>query len=257
MDAPKFLKQYGVLGIDDVINSDNMVHFYYSAILNKFRTPISNEERYYFAEYQERVFNLIYNMRELSVDDISTLFDYLNEKNHYLNDIIIMMWCSPKPGQFLSKRRFNDEYQRLITDYHHKLISLIEHQVIKKFCIDSLTRENNVPVHCIDYIWFYMNDITLDLSFYNIQNARYIGFKPGMEYTDMGFNMEYILELGLGRINNGVTTLRQTIKHLITNPESVKELSKSLTKDNFILQRQRLLQQSEKYFDEKIDINDS
>ena len=97
-----YIAQFNVLGIDEFINCDNLSQIVYAAFLNKFKITMNDEEYIYFKEYQERVFDLVENLRELDTKSISLVFNYLDEKNPYIADIIIMMWCMPRTDNFLS-----------------------------------------------------------------------------------------------------------------------------------------------------------
>lgn len=258
-----YIKQFNVLGTDNYINCDGTSHILYEAILNKFKITITDEEYEYFKEFQERVFDLVENLRELEKSTISLVFDYLDKQNPYLADIIIMMWCMPRTDNFLSKRFYNKKYKDNISNYNHKLTDIIEHNVIKKFCIETLSKTNNIPIHCIDYIWFYMNTLGLEFSFYNSENSEYVGFTmpedkndyDGKPYIDMGFNMTYMLEIGLGRIvyqnDPGLKgSFRNFIKNVVFNPSIVEKMLTSKTSYNYRLQMKSIMSDPVKYFDE-------
>ncbi len=262
-DADTYIKQFNVLGMDDYMNCEGTSHIMYAAILNKFKITMTDEEYEYFKEYQERVFDLVENLRELDVLNISLVFDYLDKKNPYLVDIIIMMWCMPRIDNFLSKRFYNKRYKDNILKYNHKIIDIIDQNVIKKFCIETLSKTNNVPIHCIDYIWFYMNTIGIEFSFYNTDNNAYIGFTmpedkedyDGKAYIDLGLHLEYMLEMNLGQVvypndPGQKGSLRNFIKNIVFNSEIVEKILTGKTGQNFRLQMQTILNNPIKYFGE-------
>ena len=83
MDVKTYIEQFNVLAVEikdgdnnedltmlkrdseplgeDIINRENMSHILYSAILNRFKITLTEEEYDYFKEYQERVFDLVDN----------------------------------------------------------------------------------------------------------------------------------------------------------------------------------------------------
>jgi hypothetical protein len=262
-----YVKQFNVMGIDHYVNCDNLSRILYAAILNKFKVTLSEEEYNYFKEFQERIFDLVENLRELGTNEIVQVFDYFDKENHYLSDIVIMMWCMPRTDNFLSKRFYDKKYKENISEYNKKITDIIDHHAIKKFCIETLSKTNNVPIHCIDYIWFYMNTLHLEFSFYNSANSAYIGFTMPEdkddydceEYIDFGFNMTYLLEMGLGQIvyknDPGLkNSFRNLIKNIVLNPIVVEKMLTMKTRHNYKLQMENIINNPNKYFN---DISDS
>lgn len=266
MNIITYVDQFNVLGIDEFINCDNTSLILYATILSKFMITITDEEYIYFKEYQERIFNLIENLRKLTPTFISLVFEYLEKINPYLPDIIIMLWCMPRTANYLSKKMYNNKYKEYINKYNHKLIRIIEHRIMKNFCIETLTKNNNVPVHCIDYIWFYMNALSLEFTFYNSDNNSYIGFKISDHtdvknefYVDFGFNMEYMLEMNLGQIAyendpNQKGSFRNFLKNFVTNSILVEKMLTSKTKHNYKSQILKIIENPSKYFGDILTI---
>lgn len=259
-----YIEQFGILNLDldtscdNNLKCDHLSHQLYSNILNKFNITIDKSDYDDFVEYQERVYNLIENMRELDNEIIATILIYVNNLNPYLADIIIMSWCLPRANKYLSKRIYNEQYKKNIVLYNKKLIDNIENTVIKNFCIETLTKTNCVPVHCIDYLWYYMNCITLDLEFYNLDFGTYIGFEipesPG-DYTKMYLNIEYVLFIGLGKIvyQNDVLkkgSFRNFIKLFITDINIVKKLLEY--NKNYRTQIINICKNPTKYFEDTV-----
>ena len=263
MDPDAYIKQFNVIGTDGEINCEDLSKILYSTILNNFKITISPEEYYYFKEYQERVFDLVENLRELSVDTIPSIFDYLDKVNHYLLDIVIMQWCLPRADAFLSKKLYNINYKQNIQKYNHKLIKHIDHYTIKNFCIETLIKTNNVPVHCIDYLWYYMNGLTFEFIFCNFVCGEYIGFivEDDDKQTEIGFcfNMEFLLDLGLGQVvyeNDPLSkgSLRKFLENFVTDLTIVQKMLTIPTKNNYLKQLMNISLDPPRYFGETLTI---
>jgi hypothetical protein len=259
INVETYIDQFNIVGKYNDLNYDVLSQLLYSAILNKFKVTMNEEEYVYFKEYQERVFDLVENLRELSTATISIVFNYLDKINNYLPDIIIMLWCLPRTDTLLSKRIYNNSYKQNIIKYNEKIIKNINHTVIKNFCIETLTKTNNVPIHCIDYIWYYMNTISMEFTFYNSESNAYIGFimpehnKGDDNYIDFGFNMEYLLEMDLGKIiyendPGSKGSFRNFLKKIVVDAEIVKKMLTIKTKHNYQRQMLNISKNPSKYF---------
>jgi hypothetical protein len=221
MDPKEYLEQFHIIGQTD-LNCDMISQMLYSAYLNKFRTTMTQQEYGLFKEYQERVFNLVENMRELETTDIELILDHIYQVNPYLADIVIMSWSLPRTDNYLSKQIYRNRYRENIKNFNHKLP--IQHDVIKKFCIETLSKTGAVPVHCIDLLWFYMVNLSIDFSFYNFESGAYIGITiVDTDEISIGLNMEYMLDMGLGQVQvNTRGSFRNFLKRLLTDTELVK-----------------------------------
>lgn len=266
----EYINQFNILGSAGDIHCENISYDLYSAILNKFKVTMDEDEYSYFKEYQDRMFDLVENLRELSEDTIGIVFDYLQKNNYYLIDIIIMIWCLPRSDNYLSKRMYNNIYRKNIEKYNWKLVKIINHETMKNFCIETLTKTNNVPVHCIDYVWFYMNTISLEFSFYNSESGSYIGFTmpehiddhdndndKTNEYIIFGFNMEFLLDMGLGKVfyENDLTgkgSLRNFLKRFVTDADIVEKLLTTKTRQNYYKQLRSIQRNPSKFFGDSL-----
>lgn len=280
-NVESYLEQYGVLGVCGEINCDNMSQILYSTFLNKFQKTMTKNEYYYFEEYQERIYNLIDSLREMTSATIPVVFDHLDKNNNfYLLDNIIMMWCLPRASATRSKQKYDKIYKENIEKYNCKIIKNINHYTIKNFCIETMTKNNNVPVHCIDYIWYYMNCKCVEFAFCNMESGKYIGFtveelSPEEElerkntdvYFEICLNMEYVLLMGLGKaiypelatstdtvsdISNieqlSKGQFRDLLRFMITDLPIVKLLKKSSTFNNYKKQVINMSKDVRKYF---------
>lgn len=253
MKADEYLNQFNVLGKDEYINCDTISHLLYAAYLNRFIISLTEDEYQLFYEYQNRIYDLVENMRELEPVNIDIILKYLNKQNPYVVDIVIMSWCLPRADDYLSVSRYNNKFKENITKYLNKLIKIIDNQCIKNFCCETLTKTNYVPIHCVDLLWYYMNSTTHEFEFYNMENARYIGFSVS-DHNDtitIGFNMEYLLEMGLGRTTYDVKgSFRNLLKTFVTNVDVIKMLLSNKT--NYSRQLFNIINDSKKYFDEEL-----
>ena len=254
MDPETYVAQFNIIGNYGDIHCENLSHMLYSTILNKFKVTMTKEEYGYFKEFQERIFDLVENLRELDGVMIVSTLEYLHKTNVYLVDIVIMLWSLPRTDNYLSKRIYNRIYKEYIQKFNHKMVDLIHHETVRNFCIETLTKTNNVPVHCIDYLWFYMVKMSMEFTFYNSENGHYIGFiTSDDEYIEMGLNMEYLLGMGLGQVtypddpaNKG--SFRNFLKNIITNPDAVRQLLLCKSKDNFRTQLINISHDPVRYF---------
>lgn len=252
LNPEKYITQFGVL--DDELDCINLSHMLYASILNKFMITIDNIEYQHFREFHERTFDLVENMRELEVDLIEKIFVYLNKVNNYLVDIILMLWCLPRINNIRSKQLYDAKYKNNIKKYNFKIVKLIKSEPIKIFCLESLSKTNYVPIHCIDYISFYLEEITFEISFCGSNGKDYIGFNVNsgkeknesflqfnMDKTpeipiDISINMEYFFELGLGLFKHEMKQFSTILKLFINDKDIVNHMLQQ--KENTIYKTQ-------------------
>ncbi len=258
MDVKTYVNQFNVLGKDEYINCNQISQMLYEAYLNKFIIKYTYKEYEYFREYQERIFDLVENMRELKISTIKLIIEYLNNNDQYIVDNIIMTWCLPRLDNHYSKRIYDNVYRKNINTYNNKLISLIDHKLIKDFCCLTLSKTNYIPIHCIDLLWYYMENISLEFIFYNMENARYIGIiMPDHDSNDIvfGLNMEYLLDMGLGKIvykNDNKGSFRNLLKQFLINIDVINRVKNLEHGKNYLKQLINIYKNSIKYFDEEL-----
>lgn len=260
MDVKTYLDQFYVMGIDSILNCDALSQILYAAILNRFRVTFSREEYSYFKEYQERVFNLIEDLREKNSATLGIVLEYLGKHNPCLADIIIMLWSLPRTDDYLSKRIYNNKYRDNIQKFNNKLTKNINHPTIKNFCIETLSKTNYVPVHCIDLIWRYMDTLSIEFNFYNPDSSAYIGITmPNSKkenFIEIGLDMEYILVMGLGNTSyesDAKGPFRNVIKNFVTNENIINKLMASIDKKNYFRQLVNINKNFKKYFNDETD----
>ncbi|AGC01800.1 hypothetical protein H012_gp665 [Acanthamoeba polyphaga moumouvirus] len=263
LSPKKFIEQFFVTKCVDM-NCKYLSFLLYSQILSNYKIQLSLEESQILLEYQNRIHNLLRNLREQDSQYILKLFEYLSEiEFNYLIDVIIMWWCLPESNSCFGKKRFNQLYKQCIDKYNHKLINLIECDSMKNFCVEVLARTNTVPVHCIDYLWYYMTNITLEPEFFNSNNSTRITFiiQEGNDESVnfiFGFNMEYMLYLGLGKVNYTIGPNKKYpfvvfLKKFITDLVIVNKLLESKTASNYKSQVINMSKNLKEYFGEYLD----
>jgi len=207
----------------DVIESDQGPELY-KMILNKFIITITEDKYEKLNEYHERVFDLIENLREQESDVVEKFFDSTYKHNYYLVDNIIMMWCLPRVHKYRSKTAYLREYLNIINQYQHKIIDIITNQCVSNFCVEMLSKHCNIPTHCLDYIWFYMANMNIDLSFSEERNGDYLTLHPTKENTiDITMHIPTVLNLGIGKIILDNTTFFNTIIEPFLKPGKLRE----------------------------------
>lgn len=205
----------------------------YEALLKRFQIEMGSMMYEQFYEYQSLVFDVVEDLHVQSVDDIKEVLEYLCKEDPYLLDVIIMSWCLPRPVSCFSKRRYQQLYEERIDLHMDKLVELVEIDPIKNFCVETLTKTNNVPVHCIDLLWRYMASIEYQLTWCNEQSGNYISVRIEDEEIVIGLNVYVIDNLGLGdRKNQKEITFGETMIGIITNPDVVRVLLSQKTGDN-------------------------
>src|ERR1700733_12168168 len=228
----EFLKQFNIIENDE-FDLTVMAQYLYMAFLNKFKIMMSEEEYKILQIFQERVYDLVDHMREMSTNDIADLFTLINEINPVLADLVIMSWCLPRSDDHFSKKFYFKKYITI-------LISMIEHPIIKAFCLETLNKTNNVPVHCIDLIWYYMNQIELELLFVNEEGSTYIGINvDSHEIIKISLNLEFILKSDLCRVSFPNDPFKKgpllkLLKEFIINPMLISKIKNPNYKSQLI-----------------------
>ncbi|BCS82979.1 hypothetical protein QLL95_gp1144 [Cotonvirus japonicus] len=252
-DVKFFVEKFRVIKCEEY-NCEYLSFFLHGVIINNSNVSITKEESDIFTIYQDNVLNLIDEMRELQETNILEIFNYLDSiKYNYLIDVIIMWWCHPI-NSFISKFAYNKAYINNVQKYNSKLINNITFSLIKHFCLDALSRSNKIPIHCIDLLWYYMNDMCLEFEFYNSNNCLNIGLTiTESESIIIGFNMEYLLESGLGKINYPTDIGKKKsfatyLKDFVVCEEIIENIMTSKTKNNYVRQIIKISDNPKKYF---------
>lgn len=253
----EYISQFSLL--NDAV-SEELSKLCYKAYLNKFKIDLTEEDYSSMKIYQENIFDLVENMHDFDSDKIKLVLKFLDKKNPYLADLVIICWSLPRSDNFLSKRMYHAKYLKNISKYNNKLTEIVNFYVIENFCVETLSKTNSVPIHCIDLLWYWMNGLSLEFSFLNNDNTTYLNIDIlEDEFIEIGFNMEYLLEMKLGRINypsdpGSKGTLKDFLKKFINDKEMINSLSKIPTRLNYVRQLKNISKNPSKYFDEEIEI---
>jgi hypothetical protein len=252
-----YVDQFGIIGEDEFLNTDIMSQMLFKIYLCHFESDATLDEKIYVDEYQERILNLVENLREHPVDYIEKVLTYVYDKNAYAIDLIIMSWCLPRLSNFLSEALYCERYKSLITKYNSKLIDIKDSICIKQFCIETLSRKGHVPVHCLDLLWHYItSDMELKIS--GNEYADFMGIDLD-EYdtnnTKIIINMERCLSYGLGNTMNNIgETFNNILTICLNNPISFAAFSKDKNGKNFKNQYDKIKNNPLKYFGKNIDL---
>lgn len=254
----QYINQFNILGKTDGINCEYLSQLMYTCLLNKFNIKMSEDEFKIYKEYQNRVFDLIEDLRTKDAKFMSNIFDYLSNKNIYISDIIIMCWCLPRPGTFVSNVIYDNYYRDNIKEFSPIMVKNITHNVMKNFCTETLSKTNNVPIHCIDYIWYYMSNISIDLNF--IKYDRFLSIEylnnpieNQSEFVYLNVCLQYLLDLGLGCVvyeqdplNKG--SMRNFLANFMFDINFIETMIRSDKKANFRKQLSKIYTNPTKYF---------
>lgn len=232
--AQLYLERFHVIHDDNVI-----VNILYDLYLKKFNIPIEDDEYIIVDEYHDKVFDLVEDLRELSFDNISDVLIYLDSVLPSLADIIIMAWCLPRSKNYHSKIMYDKQYKSNIGLYNHKMIYHIELYVVRNFCLESLIKDNYIPVHCIDLLWFWMNNIDIEFAFCNSGSGNHIGIDKS-DGTKIIINMENIINLGLGNQNAKNRGTFMDLLQRVLHDEYMVDYYSKIDK-NYVTQRDNIL----------------
>lgn len=260
-----FIEQFEVLSDPtDNINCEEVSKLLYEAFLTKFKISLSEESHEILLIYQNKVYNMVENMHDMSPEEIKSVLKILDEKNPYLADIVLMSWSLPRVNECLSQVGYDNKYKANIKKYNKLLVDIVDFYVVKNFCIETLGKINNVPIHCIDILWYYMNNLSIDFSFNSDVNRRYIEIKfdaDDIEYIFFGFHLEYLLDMGLGQNASETDPLdkgpfRIFLKSFVGNTELVKSFATSMepSSKNYIKQLNLIATNPKKYFGTEVEV---
>lgn len=264
MNIDEYLSQFNVLGKDEYLNTEHISFILYKTILSKFRTFFTSQEHELLMCYQIRTLSLIENLRKLDTVFIDSVMKYIQSQNIYLVDIIIMMWCFPTDIG-INKNTYDMKYEKNTKKYNHKMIKLVNEDYLENFCIESISRNGHIPIHCFDYIWNYIDSVDFTLEFINYNCGDYIKISIYQEKivdSDielqilLGINMVYLMKNGLGnckykhQIDN--VSFNEIIYKMLYTKNISDELLKSKTGENFKIQMNQIKKNPELFFESSI-----
>ena len=226
----KFIDQFNI--ISDIESSQKL----YELFLNRFEMEILPEEFQKYINFRTRIIELVTALHYLDIDVISSVLLYLTKKNEYLPDIIIMEWSLPINYTTFSQQKYKDDYEKQIEKFNHQLVKLVENETVMNFCLESLTKTNNVPIHCIDILWNYMFKMEIEFEFIT-HNPYYLRIEVIEDSVLLGINLSVIfnLKLGMHTFSHKISFFDFIMK-LIQNEQYVICFLKSKTGKNFYTQ---------------------
>lgn len=240
--AEILLERFKILqdGHDDLSQKLYLLH------LSAFKHQIDEDRMMVLSQFSSNIYDLVEYLRDQNHTVISDTLAFIEKKNAYIADLVLIMWCLPRPGEYLSTISYNLKYEENIKNYNHKIICLLGHNVVRNFCIETLSKVNNVPIHCIDYIWFYAPEL-ISFSFSNKSMMNYLMIKDvDVGSIDIGLNMPFIVRLGLGKCdyNKKKMPFYKMIESIVSDPENIKYFSGSPTGANYTIQREELIKRN-------------
>lgn len=253
----EFINKFSLLGNTDGFDCPKISALLYRLFLNKFEFQINQAENEIISIYHNRVFNLIQAMYDLTQDQIEGVFRLLDKTDPCLVDIVIMSWLLPRPTEQTSQDMRIKNYKSNILAYSGMLSRLINFYPIRNFCVETLSKTNYVPVHCIDLLWYYMNGLTIEFNFCNDYARDYLKITVNDDQSiTMGLHMEHIFRLGLGSVINVNDTLnrgpfRNYLKQFLVNEELIESILASpySGSKNFVRQKNLIMNNLSTYFD--------
>lgn len=225
-DIISFVKNFDIL-------DDDLSQKLYLSYLSAFKNSMEETVYIKMNAYEGRMFNMIENIRDMSVDFIVNILDFFNKENPYVADLILIMWCLPRSGVYFSSFMYDKMYKQNIEKYNSKIVNILTNDIVRNFCIETITKINNVPIHCIDYIWHYIHVYTIEFEFNNDMMRKFIFIKKiENEVITVGIDMSYMILLGLGN---------QSVRDIVKKVMSDDDYLNSCSKNNYISQKQKLI----------------
>lgn len=188
-------------------------------------------------EFIELIFFTVSRLHE--EEDLLSIFSWLLEHDACLLDVILMCWCIPN-GCF-SEAGLERLHKQLVLEQLPKLIALRDTEPIKQFCIETVTKTCQLPVHCFDLIWPYLTlqQYTIAWKPAGMSKMIYLSYDDD-NCLEIHLDASVIHKLGLGMIpdRNGLTFM-SLHKSIVENAKEL--ISKTPTGNNFLEQLQAML----------------
>lgn len=240
----EYLKAYQLVESEapDEIKTSVASQVLYTCFLNRFRWEMEEEHSQILAIYQQRVADVLEDLRERSDPEIVCVLECLDQTDRHLLDVIIMSWCQPRPRQFLSKLMHERCHRELIRKYHPTMLRLLDHYTLRNFRAEAFCRDCHLPVECLDYIWSDLVQREIVPVFSNDASGGYLGLLNSSQEdaTELTINLKVLMELGLGRhsvVWEGCPRqFRDVIRSLLSDPALVREALQSSTAINYLAQ---------------------
>lgn len=239
IDPKPYLQFYYIIDLEGADNTcEANAQRLCSLILSRYSIEVEQEILDEILSYHHSIHHFLEDFREYPIDEIKKVLTYLKEEEyHHVLTAIILCWSLPTIGQFFSSNAYNRKYKENIHLYNSKITNLIHIPAIQDFCLEALSVNAYVPIHCIDYIWFYLNESQYTFRFHNSIYGSY--FRIILDNTEkskdsnpeiiLSFNLCYVLEMGLARVSWSSDPLNKgpmyrIIFKLLTDPTIVASL---------------------------------
>jgi hypothetical protein len=239
----KYLAEYQLienLPGKDEINCQVAAQILYTCFLKRFRWDMDQEESRILAIYQQRVADVLEDLRDRNDSEIVCVLECLDRVNRHLLDVIIMSWCHPRPRQYLSKLMYERCHNQLIEKYHETMIRFSNHYTLRNFRIEAFCRDCYLPVECIDYIWSELVQREIVIVFCNDASGGYIGLINSENTVELSVNMKIVMDLRLGLskiLREGYErSFIDVVKSLLTDPVMIRDALESETVNNYLAQ---------------------
>ena len=249
----------------DGINCEETSKLLYEAYLTKFQIEVHPSVKTILDIYQDKIFDFVDYLHMIDISVVEEVLIYLDKNSYpHIADIIIMMWSLPRPQEFKSQSRYDAKYNNLIQQQNYKLCKMLDCYVVRNFCYETITKNNNVPVHCIDILWHSMTGMSIEFKFCGEFDKRYLGYEICTDeendkdnFVYFKFNLEYLLRLGLGNElydSQVKVSFKSFSKIFITNQDLFNSIiaSKTQSSIHYLHQVKKIILDLPTYYD---DIN--
>lgn len=234
---------------------DLYYHKLYALYSSGFTLDVEEEEFLLISEFQYSLFNLIDNCDEIT--DLTKILTLLYEYIPCIADLFIIMWCIPRPDEYLSHRLFIKKYKTKILQKFYRLLEIIDHKIIKEFCLDVISFQKNMAIqfreqklkkfiypHCWELCWAYLNE-HFDINIhYNPLKKEFVEVEPLMDgYLVITLDTALYLSLDLGIIDYGHGKFSDIIIYSMTNTEFVQSINDldEEEKKQYIKQKEKII----------------
>jgi len=182
----------------DVLREAYIPLLHYSFV-HKFQNIIDEKIYNEFSQYQQKIYDLVEDLRSRDIPFLQDFFLYLKQVNLYLLDIILFSWCPPRPGIYLSKKMYRQKYAENIRIYLPILSHFSREEWFENFFVDLVSHSIFFPIHCLPLFWNYLDSYKIGLEFTKEQKGEYFKISLSEDQTTLYLVLYFpvVLELGI------------------------------------------------------------